>query len=199
MKAIPRVVRQRRRLLIGLVAAIAACSSGGPLVSETLDAQTGVTVLRATAPMILYSDNSAYAAHARDFVYLGPIEVNTMGVRSHYLWLGIWSTIRDDERLSTNRDGFESVVLFTDGEPLPLELAGWTPDAIGVSEPAYVKPVASAADAYYRVTLDQVRLLATADRIDLHVGSAGPRTYELWDEQKAPRAALREFARRGYD
>ena len=195
----PRVVRKWRCLLIGLVAAIAACSSGGPLVSETLDTQTGVTVLRATVPMILYSDNSAYAAHARDFVYLGPIEVNTSGVRSHYLWFGIWSTIRDEERLSTNRNGFESVVLFIDGEPLPLELAGWTLDAIDVSQPAYVKPVASAADAYYRVTLDQVRLLAGADRIELRVGTAGPRSFELWDQQQASRAAFREFARRGYD
>jgi len=177
----------------------AACSSTGPLVRQTLDTGTGVTVLRATAPLVLYSDNSAYAAHARDFVYLGPIEVNTMGVRSHYLWLGIWSTIRSDERLSANRDGFDSVVLFVDGEPLPLELAGWTLDAIGVSEPIYVKPVASAADAYYYVTLDQVRLLATAQRVDLRVGTAWPRTYELWDQQSAARAALMEFVRHGLD
>lgn len=178
---------------------LAACSGTEPLVSEKLDKNTGVTVMRATAPLVLYSDNSAYAAHARDYVYLGPIEVNTMGARLHYLWLGIWSTIRDDERLSPDRGGFDSVVLFVDGEPLPLELAGWTLDAIGVSEPVYVKPVASAADAYYYVTLDQVRLLATAQQIDLRVGAVRPTVYELWDEQAAARAALRSFAQRGYD
>ena len=198
MKMTPRVVG-KWNFLLGLMAALAACSSSAPLVSQTLDRQTGVTVLRATAPLILYRDNSAYAAHARDFVYLGPIEINKMGARSHYLWLGIWSTIRDDERLSTNRDGFESVVLFIDGEPLPLELAGWTLDTIGVSEPVYVKPVASAADAYYHVTLDQVRLLAGADRIELHVGTTGRRTFELWDQQAASRAGFREFAKHGYD
>ena len=155
--------------------------------------------MRATVPLILYSDNSAYAAHARDFVYMGPVEVNRMGARSHYLWLGIWSTIRDDERLSPDRDGFESVVLFVDGEPFPLELAGWTLDAIGVSEPVYVKPVASAADAYYHITLNQVRRLATAKRIDLRVGAAKPRAYELWDQQESARAALEEFGRRGYN
>jgi len=181
------------------MAVMAACSSTESLVTETLDSGTGVTVMRATAPLILYSDNSAYAAHARDYVYLGPIEVNTMGMRSHFLWLGIWSTIRDDERQLADRSGFESVVLFVDGEPLPLELAGWTLDAIGVSEPVYVKPVASAADAYYYVTLDQVRLLATAQQIDLRVGAARPRVYELWDQQGASRNALQEFARRGYD
>ena len=110
-----------------------------------------------------------------------------------------WSTIRADERMSPDRSGFESVVLFVDGEPFPLELAGWTLDAIGVTQPVYVKPVASAADAYYHVTLDQVRLLATAQQIDLRVGTARPVAYELWDEQTPARAALQEFGRRGYD
>jgi hypothetical protein len=192
-----RVLRKLCFLLS--LAALTACSSTEPMVIESLDPGTGVTVLRTTAPLILYSDNSAYAAHARDFVYLGPIEVNTMGMRSHFLWLGIWSTIRDDERLLSDRSGFESVVLFVDGEPLPLELAGWTLDAIGISRPVYVKPVASAADAYYYVTLDQLRLLAAAQRIDLRVGAARPRTYELWDQQEPARTALREFARRGFD
>ena len=45
----------------------------------------------------------------------------------------------------------------------------------------------------------KVRLLATAQRIDLRVGTAWPRTYELWDQQVAARAALQEFARRGFD
>jgi hypothetical protein len=190
------------RELTGLLFAaglLAACASPTKLTTESLDMGTGATVMRATVPLVLYSDNSAYAAHARDFVYMGPVEVNSRGTSSHYLWLGIWSTIRDDERLSPDRRGFESVVLFVDGEPFPLELAGWTLEAIGVSQPVYVKPVASAADAYYHITLDQVRRLAIADRIDLRVGAASPRAYELWDQQKMARTALQEFGRRGYD
>jgi len=190
------------RDIIGLLfsaVALAACSSSAPLTMQSLDTGTGATVMRATVPLILYSDNSAYAAHARDFVYLGPVEVNRMGTSSHYLWLGIWSTIRDEERLSPDRNGFESVILFVDGEPFPLEFAGSTLDAIGVSQPVYVKPVASADDAYYHVTLNQVRRLAAADSIDLRVGAARPRVYELWDRQEPARAALEEFGRRGYD
>ena len=136
----------------------AGCVSTSTLVEERLDIGTGVTVTHATAPIMLYHDNSAYAAHARDYVYLGPVEINRMGDYSYYLWLGIWSTISDEDR-SLQRDGFESITLFVDGEPLQLELVGWTLESIGVSEPVYVKPVASAADAYYRVTIDQIRLI----------------------------------------
>lgn len=192
-------MRVTRDFLLVLTLLLAACSGSTPLVTQGLDAGSGVTVLRSTAPLIFYHDNSAYAAHARDFVYLGPVEVNSMGGRSHYLWLGIWSTIRDDERLATDRSGFDSVILFVDGEPFPLELAGWTLDAIGVTEPVYVKPVASATDAYYHVTLDQIRRLATASRIDLRVGTARPVTYQMWDQQGPALTALQEFGRQGYN
>lgn len=182
-----------------LMTVLVACSSTGALVEEKLDPKTGVTVLRAAAPTILYRDNSAYAAHARDYVYLGPIETNRMGTYNYFLWLGIWNTVRDDERSPNVRDGFESVVLFVDGKPLPLEFAGWTLDAIGVSEPVYVKPVASAADGYYHVTLDQIRLIAAAGDIELHVGTARPAAYRLWERQGSAGASMRAFLEHGYD
>jgi hypothetical protein len=193
-----RSVRNLPGYLI-IAAALVACAGSAPAVRESLDPGSGVTVLRSTAPMIFFHDNSGFAAHARDYIYVGPIEVNRMGVRSHYLWLGIWSTMQDDGRLAGDRVGFDDVILFVDGEPFPLELAGWTLDSIGVTQPVYVKPVASAADAYYHVTLNQIRLLATAQRMELRVGSARPMHYELWDQQGPARDALVEFGRRAYD
>ncbi len=177
---------------IVIASLLSSCSSSGPLVEQKLDNVTGVTVTRSAAPVVLYRDNSAYAAHARDYVYLGPVEVNRMGNNSYYLWLGIWSTMRNEAR-SAQRDGFESVILYADGEPLPLEFAGWTLDAIGVSEPVYVKPVASAADAYYRVTVDQIRLIAESSEIQLRVGTAQPKSYALWDKQGSANASIRAF------
>jgi hypothetical protein len=153
-----------------LTALLAACGSSGQFIEQTLDPVTGVTVLRSTAPVILYSDNSAYAAHARE-----------------------WSTMRSEDRWSDQRDGFESVTLFVDGQPLPLELEGWTLDSIGVTEPVYVKPVASAADAYYRVTVDQIRLIAESSDIQLRVGTARPKSYSLWDKQGSANASIRAF------
>jgi len=181
---------------VGLVALlIAGCGSSGPRVTEHFDPVTAVTSTRATAPLILYRDESAHAAHARDYVYLGPIEVNRMGSYSYFLWLCIWSTISNED-IAAQRDGFESIVLFVDGEPLSLELLGWTPERIGLSESVYPKPVASAADAYYAVTLDQIRLLAEATDIRLHSGAGGGSTFEPWDSQEQARAGLREFLSR---
>ena len=171
---------------------LTACGSSGPLVEQKLDSVTGVTVTRSTAPIVLYRDNSAHAAHARDYVYMGPVEINRMGANSYYLWLGIWSTMQHENR-SAQRDGFDTVIIYADGEPLPLELAGWTLDAIGVSEPVYVKPVASAADAYYRVTVDQIRLIAESSDIQLRVGTARPKSYTLWDKQGSANASIRAF------
>jgi len=175
---------------------LSGCVSTSVLVEEKLDLGTGVTVTHATAPIVLYRDNSAYAAHARDYVYLGPVEINRMGEYSYYLWLGIWSTISDADR-AYQRDGFESITLYADGEPLQLELVGWTLESIGVSEPVYVKPVASAADAYYRVTIDQIRWLPNPRETERHAGSAPARVYLMWDRQGSAHASLREFLDRG--
>jgi hypothetical protein len=128
-------------LLAGLAV---ACGSSTPLLEESLDYGTGVTLTRSTAPVVLYRDNSGHAAYARDFVYVGPIEVNRMGSYNYYLWLGIWSTLDDSSRW-TKRDGFESITLYADGEPLQLEVAGWSVESIGASRPVFTKPVASAA------------------------------------------------------
>lgn len=191
-------MNMRFRVLTGILALLlaAGCVTTSTLVEERLDIGTGVTVTHATAPIVLYRDNSAYAAHARDYVYLGPVEINRMGEYTYYLWLGIWSTISDADR-SYQRDGFESITVYADGEPLQLELVGWTLESIGASEPVYVKPVASAADAYYRVTIDQIRLLANAREIELHAGTAPVRVYLMWDKQGSAHAALREFLDRG--
>jgi hypothetical protein len=181
---------------LALTVLLAACGSSGQFIEQTLDPVTGVTVLRSTAPVILYSDNSAYAAHARDYVYLGPVEVNRMGAHSYYLWLGIWSTMRSEDRRSEQRDGFETVTLFVDGQPLLLELEGWTLDSIGVTEPVYVKPVASAADAYYRVTVDQIRLIADAQDIELRTGGRQAAHYHPWRSNDTGSAAMRTFVAR---
>ncbi len=175
-----------------LAALLAGCGSSGPLVAEQLDPVTGVTVTHATAPLVLYRDNSAIAAHARDFVYVGPVEVNRMGSYSYYLWLGIWSTIQDDNDFE-QRDGFESVVIFADGEPLRLELKGWSSDSIGVSTSIYPPPTASAANAYYPVTLDQIRLISQARDVRLHTSGNGTATFEPWDNQSSAQSSFRAF------
>lgn len=188
------MIATTRQTFLGLLTAmlLAACGSSPPLTADQLDPLTAVTVTRSTVPLVLYRDNSAQAAYARDFVYVGPIRVNRMGSYSHYLWLGIWSSL-SNQAFSKQRDGFESIVIFADGEPLRLELKGWTLASIGVSEQVYNKPTASAADAYYAVTLDQIRVIAEARDIRLLGSGLRAGSYELWDSQARAQSSMREF------
>ena len=168
------------------------CSSDSAMVRDQLDPVTSVTISYCQTPMVFYRDVSGRAAYARDFVHLAPLEVNRGGDFRYYLWLGIWNTM-EDPRADQSRDGFESIVIFADGEPLPLEIAGWTVAAIGASKPVYLKPVASAADAYYAVTVDQLRLIAEARDVRLKTTGSRNESYEPWDNQKSARESLTEF------
>jgi len=171
----------------------AACASGPRgATRDFLDTETGVTVTSSRAPIVLYRDNPSRAAYARNVVHMGPIEVNRSGSYRYFLWLGIWTTDQAPDLLS-QRDGFESVVILVDGEPLSLDIAGWTPAAIGASAPAYLKPVASAADAYYPVTVDQIRFMAAAGELGLRTTGSATAEYRLWDDPAVARRNLQEF------
>lgn len=183
-----------RFLGLVILTLVAACATSTSEVNERFDARTGVTVTFVNAPLVLYRENPSQAAFARNFVHVGPVQVNRSGNYRHFLWLGIWSTMQPTDP-ATYRDGFSSILLFADGEPLSLQLAGWTPEAIGVSEPPYLKPVASTADAYYEVTADQIRLIAQADDIRLQATGPFHREYGLWNTQTLARQELAEFVR----
>ena len=171
---------------------LAACAGAGPLVTDKLDPLTGVTITRAVKPVVMYRDRSAQSAFGRDYVYLGPIEINNMGERHYYFWLGIWSTSDTVDR-SMTLDKFESVVIYADGEPLSLQLAGTTLGSIGVSEPVYVRPTASATDAFYAVTMDQIRVVAESRDLELRVGNFKPIQYIPWDTAESVTVGIREF------
>jgi len=182
----------KRALLILLLTTCGACGPTNVTIRETLDPLTAVTVTRSSEPVLFYQDHSSRAAYARDYVNLGPFQVNRMGDYHYYLWLGIWTTL-PAEISGDQRDGFESVTLFADGEPLTLRLAGWTPSAFGGSDDVYLKPVASAADAYYEVTFDQIRLIADSSDLRLLTSGTHPVSYELWDGRHSALNAFREF------
>ena len=171
---------------------IGSCGSSPSRIHDTLDPITGATITRAEVPLVFYRERSSRAAYARDFVNLGPIQVNRMGQHHYFLWLAAWSTMQDSH-LADEHDGFERIVLFADGEPLELSSAGWTPIAIGASASVYVKPAASSAESYYEVTVDQLHLIAGAS--DVRVQSTGPdtRSYEPWDNQASARRSLQAF------
>lgn len=187
------------RKVVALIAVliVAGCASTAPIVRDKLDPVTGVTVTFSNTPLIMYRDNPARAAFARNYLHMGPIQVNRSGSYQYYLWLGAWNTMQSPDA-AEHQDGLESIIIFADGEPLSLELAGWTPEAIGTSEPVYLKPVASSVDAYYRVTADQIRLIADARDLRLRTSGANAREFGLWDNQRVARSELLEFLNRAF-
>ena len=178
--------------MLALALLISACATSNSLLANKLDPVTSVTISYSQTPMVFYRDVAGRAAFARDFVHVAPLEVNRSGRYRYYLWLGIWNTMHNAPA-AASRDGFESIVIFADGEPLLLDISGWTPGAIGASEPVHIKPVASAADAYYEVTVDQLRLIAEARSIRLQPIESRGVTYEPWDDLASARAGLVEF------
>jgi hypothetical protein len=181
-----------RFAIILLLVNLAACADHGTRIAEELDPLTGVTITRSQVPLVFYRDNSGVAAHAKSLVHLGPLEVNRMGEYRYYLWLGIWNTLQDAAP-GVSRDGFESIVIYADEEPLPLDIMGWSAEAIGASRPAYVQPVSSSTDAYYEVTVDHLRLIAAATRVRIHTTGNKAHSYELWNDQKSAKASFQEF------
>lgn len=175
-----------------LLLGIAACTSPSGLINEDLDPMTSVTVTSSNTPLVFYQDNPSQAAYARNYLHLGPIEVNHSGSYRYYIWISAWSTMQTADP-SVQRDRLESIIVFADAEPLALDLAGWTPEAIGTSESVYVKAVASAAVAYYEVTIDQIRLIAGASDIRLSAGSVQPDSYASWDNQGTARKSMHAF------
>jgi hypothetical protein len=177
---------------LGAALILSGCATTPTLTQQYLDEGTGATVTSSITPLVLYRENPALAAYARNYVHLGTIEVNRMGSYRYYLWLGIWNTMAtpDADRV---QDDFDAITIVASGEPLPLELLGRTPDAIGVSRPVYLKPVASAADAYYEVTADQIRLIAEAQDIRLRTSGPSSREYQPWNDQRDAFRSMQAF------
>jgi hypothetical protein len=182
----------RKIIVLLFSAAIVGCASSPDRPYEVLDPQTSATIVYSSASMLLYRDDPAHAANAKNLVSLGPLQVDRSGHYQYFLWLGIWNTNHTVSETDA-RDGFDSIILFVDGEPLPLEVSGWTPSAIGASQPVYAQPVASAIDAYYEVTVDQIRFIAEANDLSLRTSGFRSLSFELWDEQPAAKQAFRRF------
>jgi len=184
-------------LILFAAVIVSACATTEPAVRERLDPLTGVTVTYSGTPLIMFRDDSGRAAFARSYVHIGPIQVNRSGDYQYYLWVGAWHSMQLVDAAEHQHD-LESIVLFADGEPLLLDLAGWTPEAIGTSEPIYLKPAASSIDVYYRVTADQIRVIANARDLRLRTSGQLAREFVPWDNQQLARSELLAFLDRTF-
>ncbi len=138
------------------------------------------------------TDTPFRARDLRDYVEIGAIEVNHMGMLRHFLWLGI-SEVIDEERVDARPEGFESIVFIAGEETFQLDVFSWTHEAIGTSERIYKKLFSGSADAYYEITLDQIRLLANADGMKVRTSGSAPKEYVVWSRPATAKEDLSEF------
>ena len=185
-----------RFLVAGFIAltAVAACSASQPMVTERLDARTAVTITNSRTPLIMSPDAYFSDANAREYVQVGAIEVNRMGTREHFLWLGIWDIDHVQSEAETPL-GYDTIHLMADGQDIPLNLHGWTHDSIGASESSYEKIFAEDVDAYYKISLEQLAALNSAVAVKLRTTSAAPKEFVPWYNQERASADLAEFYR----
>jgi len=179
--------------IVGLTI-LSACATGQLPVVEKLDDITAVTITYSRSPVIMGRDTAFDRADTRDYVQLGAIEVNRMGGLQYYLWLGI-SDIDYATSTDERPDGYESIVIVAGGEELQLDVLGWTPAAIGASEPVYKKLFTTSVDAYYEVSLDQIQSLATANVLKLRTGGSDAKEFIPWYGQAESTGVFVEFVR----
>jgi len=177
-----------------VLTSIAGCSASQPMVSERLDEKTAVTITNTRTPLIMSPDAYFSDANAREYVQIGAIEVNRMGTREHFLWLGIW----DIDHINSDAEkplGYDTIQLLADGQSIPLRVHGWTHNSIGASTSSYKKIFAEDVDAYYKINLEQLEALNSAVAVKLRTTSATPKEFIPWYNQERASADLAEFYR----
>lgn len=186
----------RAAAAVAAVVALASCAAEAPVrrSAEYLDEATGATVTRASQPLVLYSEDPARAANARDYIYAAPLSVNQSGRHAWWLWLALWSSIdrgaTDGELAQGELDGIQ---LLVDGEPMELDLAAGVASVPGIGRVPYEAPVATAKVILVPLTESQVARIGRAQAVELRVRRAGEGT-QAWQPWSGDGGSLKAFA-----
>ena len=170
------MVRYSTMLLLIFAAGCARISHEDEIY-QYIDESSGVTVTSLTAPLPFFKNESMLAVHSRDYVYIGPAELNRMGRLDFVLWMNFCSTIDRGQQTGPNRP--KNVFLILEGEPMELLQAD---NSVGPGDLSYVSPVIGGTTMVYRITRDQLRLLGRAGdvRVAAEIEGGITREYRAW-------------------
>ena len=165
-------------LQLFIASAILAGCTSAPNREVRFDQESGLTWASMDEAIVLARSAPQYTVAARDYIYIGPVETNQLGERQHYLWLGTASTV-DRELRGNSAPDTETLLLMIDGTPVAFALSIWQAEFQTTPYDAQV-PIADSWGA--RVSLDQIRQIAQADSVEVHLVSEAGVTarYELW-------------------
>lgn len=145
-------------------------------VEPRFDDSTGVTWTTLTEPVALAHTNRQLSTASRDYLYVGPIEMNERGTREDFLWFGLATTVPDV--FSADLASMpESLVLEVDGLTFELPVVEW-------DEPLpYETPATVTQSIAARVSLDQIGLIAGAENVSVELLNEDGSTvaYQHWN------------------
>jgi hypothetical protein len=187
-----------RRAVLGAMLACGLASGPALAASGTiLDRKTGATLQLSTRPWTLALDQPHLAAHARDYIALYAVEINTAGKRGYHLAAFLWSTVPGRDQYAGDKPVLQ---LRVGDRELTLDPLGRTPRDMGISQWPLKAPGHGAVLAIYEV--DEALLRAMSTDITLQVRPASDKSlpedvwFEVW---RSGREAFADFRRRTLD
>jgi hypothetical protein len=181
------LMRTRRRLELltsgALLVALAACQATGN-IRERLDARTGLTWASERAPVVFARTEARYSRSARDYLYIGPVEINRQGTRDYYLWVGVASTL-DRGYVAPAMSLPDELYVEVGGEVMEFPLQSWrTLTPLRADESPYSTAVDVEAELGTRVASSQIARLAAElpPAVRVAVPDSPTREYQRWDD-----------------
>jgi hypothetical protein len=173
--------------LVGVLSSACVNSSRGiESTREYLDPLTGVTITSLPEPLIMAHAEPRISNSLRDYLYVGPVEVNRMGKRSYYLWIDTFSTL-DRPPIIFNR-----ITLKAGGTTAELKVPDNANHAAEIQTPPYTRPLAKTPGYYIPVSAELLTDIARAESIVIETHSDTlTLDYNLWHSDLA---TLRQFA-----
>jgi hypothetical protein len=161
--------------LAGVALSLIACSSIEP-IGTTLDTSTGLTWSSLRTPVTMARRAPEISTAARDYLYMGPVEMNERGARRAYLWLGVATTLDGKLRSLGEAGTPQRMLLEADELAFELPVAAWQ----GAAPYDAAAPVAQALRA--RISLDQIVHVAQAERVraTLVMADGSTTAFDYW-------------------
>ncbi len=133
------------------------------------------------------------AANARDYLNLGVVAINRSGERTYWLGVVAWSTI---DRVATDDvKGFPGRIrLGRAAGSMELEPVAGGRQAVGLERPAFVGPATRFTEAWYRLSVEQLRRLSESPPSAVELQGPGPQllVFVPWRVRRKPMAQFIE-------
>ena len=150
----------------------------------------GLTVVTLADAIVFARPVRTLAAGARDYAYIGPVEINRMGNRQYFLWVALASTV-DRDLVGLAPEDAVALALVVDENPMVLPLREWDTT---LDTPPYDSTTPVYATLAAHTSLDQIHRIATANTVELHFivdTGANAARYQQWE---GTWSSLSEFA-----